>query len=104
MKVLFLINDAFGIGGTIETSFTLGAALAARGHDIEILSTVRRRDVPQLPVDPALRLMSLVDIRPGHPDYERDAPGRGKPARVYPKSDFKSMDYDRHVERRFRDY
>ncbi|GAA2646150.1 glycosyltransferase family 4 protein [Paractinoplanes durhamensis] len=104
MKVLFLINDAFGIGGTIKTTFNLGAALAARGHDIEVLSTVRRRDVPQMPVDPAIRLMSLAEIRPGHPDHVRDAPGRGKPARVYPKSDFKSMDYDRYVEHRYRDY
>jgi glycosyltransferase involved in cell wall biosynthesis len=104
MKVLFLINDAFGIGGTIKTSFNLGAALAARGHDIEILSTVRRRDVPQLPVDPAIRLMSLVEIRPGHPDFRADAPGRGKRPRVYPRSDFKAVDYDRHVERLSRDY
>jgi glycosyltransferase involved in cell wall biosynthesis len=104
MKVLFLINDAFGIGGTIKTSFNLGAALTARGHDVEILSTVRRRDVPQLPVDPAIRLMSLVEIRPGHPDHVADAPGRGVPARVYPRADFKAADYDRYVEDRYRRY
>ncbi|GAA0560138.1 glycosyltransferase family 4 protein [Paractinoplanes ferrugineus] len=104
MKVLFLINDAFGIGGTIKTSFNLGAALAARGHEIEVLSTVRRRDVPQLPVDPAIRLMSLVDIRKDHPDHVADAPGRGKPGRVYPRADFKAADYDRHVERLHREH
>ncbi|MET0417233.1 MAG: hypothetical protein ABW022_14575, partial [Actinoplanes sp.] len=69
--MLFLINDAFGIGGTIKTTFNLGGALAARGHEVEVLSTVRRRDVPQLPVDPAIRLMSLVELRTGHPDYDR---------------------------------
>jgi glycosyltransferase involved in cell wall biosynthesis len=102
MKVLFLIDDAFGIGGTIKTSFNLGAALAARGHDVEVLSTVRRRDVPQLPVDPAIRLMSLVEIRPDHPDFNREAPGRGEPALVYPRADFKAINYDRHVEDRYR--
>ncbi|WP_433377938.1 glycosyltransferase family 4 protein [Actinoplanes sp. CA-142083] len=104
MKVLFLINDAFGIGGTIKTTFNLGAALAARGHEIEILSTVRRRDVPKLPVDPAIRLMSLVETRTAHPDAVADAPGRGEPPRVYPKSDFRAADYDRYIEDRYRSY
>ncbi len=104
MRVLFLINDAFGIGGTIKTTFNLGGALAARGHEVEVLSTVRRRDVPQLPVDPAIRLMSLVEIRKDHPDYDREATGRGEPARVYPRADFKSADYDRYVEDRYRRY
>jgi glycosyltransferase involved in cell wall biosynthesis len=104
MRVLFLINDAFGIGGTIKTTFNLGAALAARGHQVEVLSTVRRRDVPMLPVDPAIRLMSLVEVRTGHPDHDPAATGRGKPTRVYPRSDFRAADYDRHVERRYRSY
>jgi glycosyltransferase involved in cell wall biosynthesis len=104
MKVLFLINDAFGIGGTIKTTFNLGAALAARGHQIEVLSTVRRLDVPKLPVDPAIRLMSLVDNRPGNPDYAPDAPDRGKPPKVYPRADFRASDYDRYIEDRYRRY
>lgn len=104
MKVLFLINDGFGIGGTIKTTFNLGAALAARGHDVEVLSTLRRKDVPQLPVDPAIKLMSLVEARPEHPDYDRAAVGRGEPARVYPRADFRAADYDRYVEQRYRDY
>jgi glycosyltransferase involved in cell wall biosynthesis len=104
MKLLFLINDAFGIGGTIKTTLNLGAALAARGHEIEILSTARRRDVPKLPVDPLIRLMSLVDTRTGHPDQAAGAPGRGRPARHYPRADFRAADYDRHIEDRYRDY
>jgi glycosyltransferase involved in cell wall biosynthesis len=102
MKVLFLLNDAFGIGGTIKTTFNLGAALAARGHDVEVLSTTRRRDVPQLSVDPAIRLLALTETRTGHPDYDHHSPGRGKPARVYPASDFRAGDYDRYVEERYR--
>jgi glycosyltransferase involved in cell wall biosynthesis len=104
MKVLFLINDAFGIGGTIKTTFNLGAALAARGYDVEVLSTVRRRDVPMLPADPAIRLMSLVEGRPGHPDHEPDAPGRGQPTKIYPRSDYRSADYDGFVETRYQKY
>lgn len=102
MKVLFLINDAFGIGGTIKTTFNLGAALIDRGHEIEVLSTLRGRDVPQLAAHPEIRLMSLVEARPEHPDYDREASGRGKPTRVYPRSDFRASDYDRYVEERYR--
>ena len=104
MRVLFLINDAFGIGGTIKTTFNLGAALAARGHDVEVLSTVRHRDVPLLPADPAIRLMSLVEGRSGHPEHEPDAPGRGRHAKIYPRSDYRSADYDQFVETRYRAY
>ena len=104
MKVLFLINDGFGIGGTIKTTFNLGAALAERGHAVEVLSTVRRRDVPQMPVPPAIRLMSLVEPRSDNPDYDHGATGRDRPARHYPAADFKAADYNAYVEDRYRRY
>jgi glycosyltransferase involved in cell wall biosynthesis len=104
VKVLFLINDGFGIGGTIKTTFNLGAALAERGHVVEVLSTVRRRDVPQMPVPPAIRLMSLVEPRSDNPDYDQGATGRDRPARVYPAADFKAADYNAYVEDRYRRY
>ncbi|GAB1646173.1 glycosyltransferase family 4 protein [Krasilnikovia sp. MM14-A1259] len=102
MKILFLISNGFGIGGTIRTTFNLAGALAARGHDVEVLSTQRSRDVPQLPMDPAIRLTSLVEARPQHADYLPDEPLRGQPPLVYPKADFRSADYDLFVEQRYR--
>ncbi|MEU8235640.1 glycosyltransferase [Actinoplanes sp. NPDC048967] len=104
MKVLFLLNDGFGIGGTITTTFNLGSALAERGHQVEVLSTARRRDVPHMPLHPAVRLMALVEARTDHPDYLRDDPLRGQPARFYPKADYRSDDYDRMVEQRYARY
>jgi glycosyltransferase involved in cell wall biosynthesis len=104
MKVLFLITDGFGIGGTIRTTFNLAGALADRGHDVEVLSTLRRRDVPLMAVHPAIRLTALLDARPAHPDYVRDDPRRGRPTRVYPRADYRSGDYDLLVEDRYRDY
>jgi glycosyltransferase involved in cell wall biosynthesis len=101
VKVLFLLNDGFGIGGTITTTFNLAGALAGRGHEVEVLSTVRRRDVPHLPLHPAVRLMSLVELRPGHPDHVPDDPDRGRPPVHYPKADYRSDDYDLMVERRY---
>lgn len=104
VKVLFLLNDGFGIGGTITTTFNLAGALAGRGHDVEVLSTMRRRDVPHLPLHPAVRLMSLVEARTGHPDYRGDDPDRGRPPRHYPRADYRSSDYDLMVERRYARY
>jgi glycosyltransferase involved in cell wall biosynthesis len=101
MKVLFLINSGFGIGGTITTTFNLASALAARGHDVEVLSTLRHRDIPQLPVHPAVKLMALVETRPEHPDYDAGDPLRGRPAEFYPKADFRSDDYDKMIEERY---
>ncbi|HEX8628323.1 MAG TPA: glycosyltransferase [Catenuloplanes sp.] len=99
MKILFLISDAFGIGGTIRTTFNLASALA-RHHQVEILSTGRRRDIPMLPLDPAVRVMSLVEVRRDHPDFAGRDPRRGRPARVFPRHDYRYAEYDRLVEGR----
>jgi glycosyltransferase involved in cell wall biosynthesis len=104
MKVLFLLNDGFAIGGTVRTTFNLAGALAARGHDVEVLSTTRRRDVPQLAVDPRVRLMSLLDARPDHPDYDATDPKRGRKVKVYPAADYRSSSYDLLAEDRYERY
>jgi glycosyltransferase involved in cell wall biosynthesis len=101
VKVLFLLNDGFGIGGTITTTFNLAGALADRGHEVEVLSTIRRRDVPHMPLHPAVRLMALVEARTGHPDHVADDPRRGRPPRHYPKADYRSGDYDLMVEEKY---
>lgn len=100
MKVLFLISDGFGIGGTIRTTFNLAEALAGRGHHVEVLSSFRRRDAPQLPLNPSVRLMSLLEVRPDHPDYDNTDPLRGRPPVVYPRDDYRAGDYDLLVEER----
>jgi len=99
-----MLNDGFAIGGTVRTTFNLAGALAARGHDVEVLSTRRRRDVPQLAVDPRVRLMSLLEDRPEHPDYVADDPKRGRPVRVYPAADYRSSGYDLLAEDRYERY
>ncbi len=104
MKILFLISDGFGIGGTIRTTFNLAEALAGRGHDVEVLSTLRRRDVPSMPLDPAVRLTAVVEARKDHPEYVADDPDRGRPPAVYPKHDYRAYDYDLMVERRYASY
>ena len=63
-RVHILIMHAFGLGGTIRTTLNLAGRLA-RHHEVEIISVLRRRDAPFLPVPPGVTLTSLDDRTPG---------------------------------------
>ena len=64
VKISFLIANAYSIGGTVRTTFANAAELAARGHDVEIVSVYQMRRTPKLPLDERVRLRSLVDSSP----------------------------------------
>jgi glycosyltransferase involved in cell wall biosynthesis len=64
VTIRFLILNAYAVGGTVRTTFNTASELARR-HDVEIVSVYRRREAPLLPLDPAVRLRALVDLRPG---------------------------------------
>ncbi|MFF6781587.1 glycosyltransferase [Streptomyces sp. NPDC012510] len=73
MKIAFLINNAYGIGGTIRSTANLSAAFAER-HDVEVVTVHRSRDEPQLPFDPRVRMTPLIDLRESAPGYEGEHP------------------------------
>jgi glycosyltransferase involved in cell wall biosynthesis len=62
MTIRFVIMNAYGVGGTIRTTFTTAAELAKR-HDVEIASVVRHRDKPSFPRPKGVRLIGLTDLR-----------------------------------------
>ena len=62
MTIRFLVMNAFTVGGTVRTTFATAAHLA-KHHDVEIVSVYRRRTEPALPLDPAVRLRALTDLR-----------------------------------------
>ncbi|MBO2456824.1 glycosyltransferase family 4 protein [Actinomadura violacea] len=64
MKITFLLLEAFSIDGTVRCTFTLADELSRR-HDVEVVSVLRDRDKPVLPLSDRVRLRSLVDLRPG---------------------------------------
>ncbi|RBM04709.1 glycosyltransferase family 4 protein [Streptomyces sp. PT12] len=64
MKIRYLLLHAYGMGGTIRTVITQANAMAAAGHDVELVSVLRRKDEPYFDVDPRVRLSSLTDARP----------------------------------------
>jgi glycosyltransferase involved in cell wall biosynthesis len=63
VRITFLITNAFGGGGTIRTTLTMASALAER-HEVEVVSVLRHREEPMLPIDPRVRLRVLVDNAP----------------------------------------
>ncbi|MEV4438432.1 glycosyltransferase family 4 protein [Streptomyces sp. NPDC049577] len=63
MKISFLLQNAYGIGGTIRSTFNVASALAER-HDVEIVSTLRTGKTPRLPLNRKVRLVNLIDRRP----------------------------------------
>jgi glycosyltransferase involved in cell wall biosynthesis len=80
-KITFLLMNAFTVGGTIRTTFTMADELAKRGHDVEIVSVYRmRQSAPQLPVPQGVRLRTLTDLRA--PTLERLAAGRDPVSRL----------------------
>ncbi|MEU4428430.1 glycosyltransferase family 4 protein [Actinoplanes sp. NPDC024001] len=62
MRIRYVINNAYGTGGTIRTVFNQANALCG-DHDIEIASVYRTAKAPALPLDPRVRLVSLTDLR-----------------------------------------
>ncbi|MBA5226137.1 glycosyltransferase family 4 protein [Streptomyces griseoaurantiacus] len=70
MKIAFLINNAYGIGGTIRATANLSGAFAERGHEVEVVSVNRPQDAPRFAFDPRVTLTPLVDTRAGSPGHE----------------------------------
>jgi glycosyltransferase involved in cell wall biosynthesis len=62
--VHILLMHAYGVGGTIRSVLNLAARLA-RHHDVELISVVRRRDAPFLPLPEGVTVTSLDDRTAG---------------------------------------
>lgn len=91
MHLSFLLHNAYAVGGTIRTTFTLAAALAAH-HDVEIVSVFRHRDEPSMGTPAGVALRHLVDLRPDSPAYDGEAAEHPR-ARVFPAGDSRHRQY-----------
>jgi glycosyltransferase involved in cell wall biosynthesis len=79
--IRFLLMNAYSVGGTIRTTFTMAGELAERGHDVEIVSVYRFRDPPPAIEPPAgVRLRCLTDLTEA--TLERVAAGRDPVSRL----------------------
>ncbi|MFV2197423.1 glycosyltransferase family 4 protein [Nocardiopsis sp. LOL_012] len=112
MKIAYLINDMYGIGGTVRTVANQTAALSAR-HEVEIVSVFQHRADPLLPVPPQVKLRSLVDVRRvpegtsagvgGRPLYE-GSPKAGLPPTLFPVEDTRGATHSRLTDERLEEY
>ncbi|MFD1937809.1 glycosyltransferase family 4 protein [Nonomuraea mangrovi] len=91
MKIVFLIQNLYGIGGTIRSTVNLTAALAER-HQVEIASLLRTADEPAFAVDPRVTVRDLVDLRPGSPYFDGKDPRHSQPSADYAKGELKGYD------------
>lgn len=99
MHISFLLHNAYGVGGTIRTTFNLAGTLAEH-HDVEIVSVFRHRDVPVLGAPAGVRLGHLVDLRKKSPAYDGDAADHARPASVFPRGDSRYRQYSRLTDAR----
>ncbi|MBE3011012.1 glycosyltransferase family 4 protein [Microbispora sp. NEAU-D428] len=105
MRIRYLLLHAYGMGGTIRTVVNQANAMAALGHEVDIVSVVRRRDEPQFRLHPDVALTTLVDQRTG---VQADSLGRrvwrrlrGK---IVPYGEFAAGYFTERVEKAVIDY
>ncbi|MGW1886369.1 glycosyltransferase family 4 protein [Streptomyces sp. NPDC001970] len=99
MHISFLLHNAYGIGGTIRTTFNLAQTLAER-HDVEVVSVFRHRDEPMLGAPAGVLMRHLVDLRTGSPGYDGGHPDYTRPAKVFPRGDGRWKQYSRLTDAR----
>ncbi|MGW1494976.1 glycosyltransferase family 4 protein [Streptomyces sp. NPDC002402] len=99
MHISFLLHNAYGIGGTIRTTFNLARILAER-HEVEIVSVFRHRDEPMMGAPAGVTMKHLVDLRAKSPGYDGDHPDYKRPARVFPRGEGRYKQYSRLTDAR----
>ena len=97
MKISFLINNIYGIGGTNRTVINLAEALSVH-HEVEIVSVFRRATATKFEISPRVTVRALVDLRPGSAD--RGAAGSDEPSEVVPRQEEFYAQYSRFTDGR----
>ncbi|MET7999791.1 glycosyltransferase family 4 protein [Nonomuraea glycinis] len=105
MKIRYLMLHAYGMGGTIRTVINQANAMVKAGHDVEIVSVVRRRGKPQFAIHPSVRLSTLVDQREGRQaDSLRRKAWRRVRGKMVPRGEFAADYFTERVEKAVMDY
>ncbi|MEG9548700.1 glycosyltransferase family 4 protein [Streptomyces baarnensis] len=99
MHISFLLHNAYGIGGTIRTTFTLARTLAEQ-HDVEIVSVFRHRDAPVLGAPEGVTMRHLVDLRKKSATYDGEDAEHARRAVVFPRGDSRHKQYSRLTDAR----
>jgi glycosyltransferase involved in cell wall biosynthesis len=103
VKIVFLLHNAYAIGGTVRSTLNLAGAMAAR-HEVEIVSVFRSEERPLLGVNRKVRLVPLVDERPDAPTYDGGNPLMARPSTVVPPAEVLAHRYTELTDERLRDF
>lgn len=103
MKISFLIHSVYGVGGTIRGTLNLATELADR-HEVDIVSVFQHRERAAFAVDPRIRLVPLVDTRPGSEHREVDHPLHRLPSEHVPAGEARYRQYSRLTDARVREH
>ncbi|MFE1321472.1 glycosyltransferase family 4 protein [Kitasatospora phosalacinea] len=103
MRIAFLINNVYGIGGTNRTVVNLAQGLSAR-HRVEIVSVFRRQETTRFEIPPGVALTPLVDLRPGGSGADRGHPLLAEPTEEVPPQEEFHAQYSKLSDQRIRAY
>ncbi|MFD9354075.1 glycosyltransferase family 4 protein [Streptomyces sp. NPDC060031] len=103
MKISFLINNIYGIGGTNRTVINLAEALSA-DHEVEIVSVFQRATAPKFEISPQVTVRALVDLRPGKTGADRGHPDLEEPGSVVPRQEEFYAQYSKLSDQRIIDH
>lgn len=105
MKIRYLLLHAYGMGGTIRTVLNQAGAMAALGHQVEVVSVVRRRERPHFPFDPRVIVSTLVDQREGiGSDSVARKAWRRVRGKIVPPGEYAADYFSERVEKAVIDY
>ncbi|MFE2169942.1 glycosyltransferase [Streptomyces sp. NPDC059447] len=99
MKISFLINNIYGIGGTNRTVINLAEALSA-DHEVEIVSVFRRAGATKFQISPQVTVRALLDLRAGKAGADQGDPGLKEPSTVVPRQEEFFAQYSRLSDER----
>ncbi|WP_436774413.1 glycosyltransferase family 4 protein [Yinghuangia sp. YIM S09857] len=103
MKISFLIQNIYGIGGTNRTVLNLAQGLAA-DHEVEIVSVFRRQQKMAFEQPTGVTVRPLVDLRPGASGADRGAPQLSEPSTLVPPEEEYYGQYSALTDERIRAY
>lgn len=106
MTIRFVLLNAYTVGGTVRTVINQANALAAAGHDVEIVSVWRQRTTPAFDIDPRIRLRALLDTTDAVPAWRRSVELRlrRRPSRLVPQAEVRYDRFNRLTDRRLLRY
>lgn len=101
MRIEFLIQNFYGVGGTNTAVHNLATALSVN-HTVEVVSVFRRQDACAQDTAGRYSVRSLVDVRAGRPDASN--PLRKEPSSLVPPAEEYYAQYSALTDRRVRAY